>query len=223
MEQRKPKNASVIPLSFGGKIIKNRLRSIRNCPGVFGKANGMSDELLIRFCAPTLAGLKTGSMFSCGFSSREALCGSVLALNRQLVPKGLRVLPLRFSAGRGLIYVYRPGQLARDLGKSGAETLLDGFDYPHGSVEQRLVRLMQRLRQDGEFPHEIGLFLGYPAEDVAGFIERRESSTCTGCWRVYGDRNEAQKIFARFKKCTEAYCAQYRRGISVEALTVTGA
>ena len=182
----------------------------------------MSDELLIRFCAPTLAGLKTGSMFSCAFPSREALYGSVRALNRRLVPKGLRVLPLRFSAGRGLIYVYRPEKLVRDLSDSAAGALLAGLGYPcaRDGAERLLAALIRRLRQGGEFPHEIGLFLGYPAEDVLGFIEHRAGSTCTGCWRVYGDGNKAEKTFARFKKCTEAYCARYRRGESVEALAV---
>ena len=180
----------------------------------------MSDELLIRFCAPTLAGLKTGSMFSCAFLSREALYESVRELNRRLLPKGLRVLPLRFFAGRGLIYVYRPGQLARDLSGSAARALLAGLGYPCGSAERCLARLMRRLREGGEFPHEIGLFLGYPAEDVLGFIEHRESSKCGGGWRVYGDENKAQKTFARFKKCTEVYCAQYRHGTSIDTLAV---
>ena len=181
----------------------------------------MSDELLLRFCAPTLAGLKTGSMFSCAFPSREALFASVRELNRRLLPKGLRVLPLRFLAGRGLIYVYRPGQLARDLSEGAAGALLAGFGYPRGSAERCLARLMRRLREGGEFPHEIGLFLGYPAEDVLGFIEHRESSKCVGCWRVYGDGDKAQKTFARFRKCTEAYYARYRHGASIDTLAVT--
>ena len=203
-------------------MTKNRLRPVRNRPGIFGKAKGMTDELLIRFCAPTLAGLKAGSMFSCAFSSREALCEGVRALNRRLGPGGLRVLPLRFHAGRGLIYVYRPEQLMRDLSDSGAGALLDGLGYPRGGAQRRLIALMRRLRQGGEFPHEIGLFLGYPAEDVLGFITHREQSTCTGVWRVYGDGKKAQETFARFRKCTDLYFAQYRRGASVEALTVAG-
>ena len=182
----------------------------------------MSDELLIRFCAPTLAGLKSGSMFSCAFPSREALYGSVRALNRRLVPRGLRVLPLRFSAGRGLIYVYRPEKLARDLSESAAGALLAALGYPcaRDGAERRLAALMRRLRQGGEFPHEIGLFLGYPAEDVLGFIEHRRSSKCVGCWRVYGDESKAQKTFARFRKCTEAYYARYRHGASIDTLAV---
>ena len=33
----------------------------------------MNEELLVRSCAPTLAGLKTGSIFTCPYDNREAL------------------------------------------------------------------------------------------------------------------------------------------------------
>ena len=33
----------------------------------------MSNETLIRCCAPTMACLKTGNMFSCAFDSREQM------------------------------------------------------------------------------------------------------------------------------------------------------
>ena len=54
---------------------------------------------------------------------------------------------------------------------------------------------MQRLGQAAEFPHEIGLFLGYPPEDVQGFLENRLCK-CVGCWKVYGDEQAAQNGFA---------------------------
>ena len=38
-----------------------------------------------------------------------------------------------------------------------------------------------------DFPHEIGVFLGYPLEDVVGFIRHRgKCFTCCGCWKSYG-------------------------------------
>ena len=36
-------------------------------------------------------------------------------LNRKLVPKGIRILPLKVQKGRALIYVYRPNALECDL------------------------------------------------------------------------------------------------------------
>lgn len=67
----------------------------------------MSNEILIRCCAPTMASLKTGNMFNCPFQSREEMTAELRELNRSLGPKGLRVLPLRWNDGRALVYLYR--------------------------------------------------------------------------------------------------------------------
>ena len=75
----------------------------------------MSEELVIRCCAPTLASIKTGSMFVCPFADRTEMGHSLSGWNRRLKDKGLRVLPLRYRDGHGLIWLYRPSQLARDL------------------------------------------------------------------------------------------------------------
>ena len=75
----------------------------------------MSEDLVIRHCSPTLAGIKTGSLFSCDCPDRKALTAALSGLNRKLVPKGIRVLPLRVFRGRALIYVYRPHALENDL------------------------------------------------------------------------------------------------------------
>ena len=49
----------------------------------------MSDEIVIRCCAPTLAAIKTGSLFSCAFGSREEMTDSLRAINRCLISKGM--------------------------------------------------------------------------------------------------------------------------------------
>lgn len=57
-----------------------------------------------------------------------------------------------------------------------------------------------KLQSDPDFPHEIGLFLGYPAEDVKGFIENKAAcSKCSGCWKVYGDEQAARILFKNIK------------------------
>ena len=56
----------------------------------------MSEEILVRQGAPTLAGIKTGSLFPCPCEDHEALLADIRQLNRRLSPKGLCLLPLRF-------------------------------------------------------------------------------------------------------------------------------
>ena len=106
----------------------------------------MSDELVVRHCAPTLAGIKTGNLFSCSYRSRRKLVEELCRLNQRLVPRGLRALPLRMEGGRALIYLYRPHALERDLADSRARAILEGMGYRSGQCAQCVARLIQRLR-----------------------------------------------------------------------------
>lgn len=182
----------------------------------------MQEEMIVQLCSPTLAGLKTGSLFSCPYQSEQEIMDDVRRLNRRLSPKGVRVLVLRVRR-RALIYVYRPSSLRKDLADESAAALLRGIGYAVDSAERCVVQLIDRLRTSAEFPHEIGLFLGYPPEDVLGFIENKaQDCKCVGCWKVYGDEDEARRRFAQYKKCTDVYCACWERGRSIERLTVAG-
>lgn len=181
----------------------------------------MSEGLVIQHCSPTLAGLKTGSLFSCPCQSEEEARREVRRLNQILVPKGLSVLPLRCVNGRALIYLYRPAWLRRDLAQEDVSALLERMGYTCISPDRCLMELMRRLREEDGFPHEIGLFLGYPPEDVWGFIEHGgKGCKCVGCWKVYGDPEQAQKRFALYQRCTESYCRQWSSGASIERLAI---
>ncbi len=185
------------------------------------KGGSMPEELIIQHCSPTLAGLKTGNLFTSFYSSKEEIKTSVRRLNRLLVPKGLRILPLRYAGGKALIYVYRPARLQQDLTNYFACSLLREKGYPCGHPERCVAQLIRNLRDSKDFPHEIGLFLGYPPEDVQGFIQDTTGCCkCTGYWKVYGDPERAQKLFRQYKKCTDVYYAHWSKGTSIERLTV---
>ena len=182
----------------------------------------MSEENLIIYCSPTLAGIKTGSLFTCQCSCPDSFYKAVWNLNRRLIPKGIRILPLRFSRGKVLIYVYRPSGLQRDLSEARAQQLLENHGYCPGNCQTCLAQLARKLRQNEEFPHEIGLFLGYPAEDVAGFIDNKAlNCKCVGTWKVYGDEISARKRFEQYKKCSAVYTQCWKRGFPLERLTIT--
>ena len=179
----------------------------------------MSEELIVRHCAPTLANLKTGSLFVCPITDRPSFFSSLRSLNKLLVPKGLRALPLRIREYSALIYLYRPSRLKKDLEDPAAIKILQ--DHGYSCYGKCLPKLIERVRASEEFPHEIGLFLGYPPEDVQGFLDHRPCK-CSGCWKVYGDENKAKKTFDLYKKCERVYCQQLARGIDIKRLTVAG-
>lgn len=182
----------------------------------------MSEELLIKHCSPTLAGMKTGNLFACEIGDEEKLRACIRCWNRTLTKKGVRVVPLRFWDGRALIYVYRPARLGVDFGHSMSERLLRERGYCKEKPGNCVVHLIKRLREYEQFPHEIGLFLGYPPEDVSGFIENEASGyKWVGNWKVYGDPEAAKKTCAKYKKCSDVYWDLFRRGKTIEQLTVS--
>ena len=183
----------------------------------------MSEELIIQHCSPTLAGMKTGSMFCCSYTSEESLRFDIRHMNKRLSSKGLRFIPLRTKDGRALIYVYRPSSLKRDLSDERAAGLLRSLGYPLHSPSGCVSCLKSRIAEKTCFPHEVGMFLGYPPEDVIGFIENKASGhKFSGFWKVYGDTRKAKKTFARYKKCTGVYNAHSAQGTPIERLTVAG-
>lgn len=179
----------------------------------------MSEETLITYCAPTMAGIKTANLFTCAFDSEEELRTALRSFNHVLVPRGICMLNLKYEKGKALIYVFRPDFLKKDMVDDLARKILEEMHYPLGSYARCLRFLMRRLQEEKEFPHEIGLFLGYPPEDVDGFIhEGPFAAAYSGCWRVYGDVDHAKALFASYKACTQRCRADYDKDHSLLGL-----
>ena len=89
----------------------------------------MSEQSFIRNTAPTLAGLKTGSLFPFRYESRAEALRELRSLNRRLTPKGLRLLPLRMTENFAMLYLYRPAKLREDLRDRETACLLKEAGY----------------------------------------------------------------------------------------------
>lgn len=127
----------------------------------------------------------------------------------------------RADSKDGSKHLYRPDQLECDLCQTEAADILAEKGYRPGTPECCLVQLVKHLASDKEFPHEIGLFLGYPPSDVRSFMNSScEGVQCTGCWKAYSNAEEAKKTFEKYRKCTELYRKETDRGMSLEDLIV---
>ena len=174
------------------------------------------EEAIIRHCAATLAGHKCGSLFCCAACTEEDVDSANAAMNL----KGVRVVSLR-TCGRGtLVYVYRRAALNEKLADENVKAFLSERGYDCAGAEACIERLRSRIEMDS-FPHEIGVFLGYPLADVIGFIQNRgKNFTACGYWKVYTDPSAAQKAFDRYKKCERIYARCYYNGTPIRQLTV---
>ena len=174
------------------------------------------ESRLAAHCAPTLLGVKAASLFSLSEQEFPALQEELRRYNRSLCRAGLRFLILHRHAGRALILVYRPALLFSQLCAPDARALLAHYAYPPPRCLGALLRhLKGRFSSCGRFPHEIGLFLGYPTADVQAFIAGDAPCKLCGYWKVYGDPEEAQIKFERYRCCTVHCMEQLRSGVSI--------
>ncbi len=181
----------------------------------------MYEKLIIEHCSPTLAGLKAGNMFSVKSDDNVDVAKEIRLLNRMLKAKGLRVIPLKKTSESALIYIYRPDLLKRDLKHPEAENILRKRGYNCGNPECCIAQLAKNMKKGGAFPHEVGLFLGYPPTDVEHFMNNScEGVICCGCWKAYSNPEKAEMLFQRFRKCREIYRDMNKRGKSLTQLAV---
>ena len=135
--------------------------------------------------------------------------------------KGLRAIPLRYTDNYVLIYLYRLENLKKDLMRPETRSILREKGYDCSDPDMCVVQLVKHIENDEVFPHEIGLFLGYPEKDVKGFMKSPEEGVlCVGYWKVYGDVEKAERTFRKFNRCTEVYCRALKHGKSLEQLIV---
>lgn len=152
---------------------------------------------------------------------REELGLLVHRLDRELGPYGVRVCVIAWRAFGAIVLAYRPDLLVSHLRDARTTAVLASLGYPvlnsvlpagvrETSLDALLAHLTQRFAME-KLPHEIGFFLGYPYEDVEGFVRHRgRKFRFCGCWKVYGDPRAAAKLFARYRRCTRR-CVWLRR------------
>ena len=135
----------------------------------------MFEEMMVRNCAPTLAGIKVGSLFNC-----KCLCGRdvinvIRNLNKRLLPHGIRVIPMSFSDSATLIYVYRPEKLNSYLSQDEVKKILTDLDYPADDADRCVRTLAGRLCEQDVFPSRDRTLSGIPGRRREGLYGRGSS------------------------------------------------
>ncbi len=168
------------------------------------------ERLLAVYCSPTLAGIKPASLMACGFGVPVPVEPYRCAFS----PRGIEFATVHTVDGRCLLLVYHRKLMEQRLSDPAVGEALEGFGYPgREGYAVKLERLISKLESGGCFPHEIGLFLGYPVEDVLGFI-RNKGKECKLCgyWKVYGDAEAANLEFKRLSRVCHAVTRRVEHG-----------
>ena len=179
------------------------------------------EQLLILHCAPDLAGIKPANLFAVQKGRREAR-QKADELSRQCERQGSSIRAVDVSEKTTLFFVYNRQLLAETLRSSGKARFIEERGYaPCAPLEACVNRLCERLKTGRAasscgFPHEVGIFLGYPLEDVEGFIANGgQGCKMCGYWKVYGDEEKARALFNMYTECRRAALMKAAAGYSL--------
>lgn len=173
--------------------------------------------------APTLLGIKCASLISLSATEFDIAVHSAI-FNRKAASKGLKSRILCSCGTKALLLVYNEKLLKKRLADTEIRKMLKSYGYPDElDLDGCLERLSQRISKTRDFPHEIGLFLGYPLEDVVGFIENKGGNfKLCGCWKVYGCEESARRTFENYEKCRKFLCNKLNEGADIyQALKIS--
>ncbi len=141
-------------------------------------------------------------------------------------------LPLGETWGRIYLLLYYEPLLRQSLGAGqpganmrGEFLAACGYGECRESAGEALERLRQLYRgywENGAFPHEIGIFLGYPLADVMGFIQNRgRNYLLCGMWKVYQREEIAAAAFRSYGRMKEQAVGLLEAGSNLAGMSDT--
>lgn len=165
-------------------------------------------------CAPLLLGIKVSNLFIID----KKLCTYMYQL---LEDSYLKIELLYENQGKVAFLLYQEQQLIDYIKQESYRQFLEQQGYS----QQQLSFIFEQIRKGfrsywagrGEFPHELGVLLGYPIWDILGFIEHEgQNSLYIGYWKVYDKVNEAKKIFAEYEKAKQIIITHLLNGGEIQ-------
>lgn len=170
-------------------------------------------------CAPVLKGVKISNLIT-------MKPGGWRKIRAYLKKSRIICIPLYADAKKEVLFLYRYEQLERHLKNREVREFLRSCGYEQFDVASVLARLRRRYQRYAgtakEFPHELGVLLGYPVGDVQGFIVNRgENSLTSRYWKVYQNPKEAEKIFDLYDQVKEQALREIMCGQTLSHVAVS--
>lgn len=185
--------------------------------------DGSSPETRLEFqtavhCGPVLKGIKISNIMT-------AEAGTWPKLQKALRNSSVLCVLLGVHRGKEILLLYRYAGLKKHLENTQVQEFLGNLGYEGMTVAAVIIRLRARyaryILSGREFPHEIGVILEYPVEDVKGFIENRgKNFLIEKYWKVYHDRERACALFAWYDEARESAVKEVIAGYPLHKIAV---
>lgn len=167
-------------------------------------------------CAPVITGIKVSNLLIVASEDETAV--------RTILRKtGIIHYRLLRQGGKTTFLLFRKSQLAYQLQDPNVQHILKANGYSDMSLGGILRTFQCRFatyRNQGEgFPHEVGLLLGYPVEDVQGFIDNKgQNALYSGYWKVYQNVEDKVRLFDAYEDAKEQLILLLSNGHSMQSI-----
>ena len=166
--------------------------------------------------APVLKGIKIANLILILTGREDSFYPLVAEL-------GLSAFKLGTVDEKTVFLLYRRKMLERYLRIEDNLSFLRKMGYEENDLYPMLKKLSERYLDctlhGGQFPHEMGIFLGYPLDDVQGFIQNKgRNYLLVGHWMVYFDLEAKKRIFESYDRAQEEMFRQMAKGHGLKEL-----
>jgi len=167
-------------------------------------------------CAPVITGIKISNLLIVATKDEDAV--------RTILKKsGMIHYRLLRQDGKTTFLLFDKILLSAYLQDPDVQRILkvNGYrDLSLGGIFRTFQYHYQTYMNQGEgFPHEMGLLLGYPVEDVEGFIEHKgRSYLYSGYWKVYKNVEEKKTLFESYENAKETLIQLLDKGMNMREI-----
>ena len=164
-------------------------------------------------CAPLITGLKVSNLLIISKGNEEVV-------KRILNRTGISYYRLIQTRTKTTFLLFRRNELEEFLSDENVKNVFIRAGYKSLQIGKILrtfsLRYEAYMQGDKCFPHEMGLLLGYPVEDVVGFVENNgKNFLYSGYWKVYENQKAKVKLFDKFKVAEETLIHLLSNGLSM--------
>ncbi len=165
-------------------------------------------------CAPVLKGVKVSNLMT-------VKPGQWHQIRAWLRKSRIICVTLYADACREVVFLYRYDQMASLLKENEVRRFLAEYGYTTFDVAAVFRRLRARYQQYAGggrgFPHELGVLLEYPVQDVKSFIlNQGENCLAARYWKVYHNLRKAEQTFRLYDAAKEQALAEIVSGLALE-------
>lgn len=176
------------------------------------------EHSLLVHCAPVLCKMKPASIISCCKYDPRTIDSTMEKVRNLLAPYGCLLVEICRCEHHATIFMYHRWVLTAFLNTPGVPEFLMTKGYPvTKGIDELVAALVSRFRSLGTVPHEVGVFLGYPLDDVQDFIRNRgRNYRVCRYWKVYSNENYAEKVFGCYDRCRMKLAELMNQGLPFE-------